>query len=52
MESTQFGEGFTQEDYAALVEAMFNGTVVVSNDSNADVLPTTQVVVNLYPNIK
>ena len=32
METTQFGEGFTKEDYAALVKAMVEGTVTVSND--------------------
>ena len=30
--TTQWGEGFTQEDYATLVSAMFNGEVTVSND--------------------
>ncbi len=30
--STQFGEGFTAEDYAALVASMFAGDVTVSND--------------------
>lgn len=33
--STQFGDGFTEEDYAALVAAMFNGDVTVSNDTEA-----------------
>ncbi len=38
--STQFAEGkFTQADYAALVKAMFEGTVKVSNDISK--LPTT-----------
>ena len=30
--STQFAEGFTAEDYAALVAAMFKGEITVSND--------------------
>lgn len=39
MESTQWAEGkFTQEDYKALVKAMFDGTVKVSNDTSA--MPT------------
>ena len=33
MESTQWADGaFTQDDYKALVKAMFDGTVTVSND--------------------
>ena len=31
-ESTQWGDAFTAEDYAALVAAMFAGEIVVSND--------------------
>ncbi|MCF0137736.1 MAG: BMP family ABC transporter substrate-binding protein [Oscillospiraceae bacterium] len=34
-ESTQFAEGFTEEDYAALVAAMLAGDVVVSNSTDA-----------------
>ena len=30
--STQFADGFTAEDYAALVAAMFKGEITVSND--------------------
>ena len=37
--STQFGEGFASEDYAALVKAMLDGTVVVSSDTSA--MPAT-----------
>ena len=37
--STLFGEGFSAEDYAALVKAMLDGTVVVSNDTTA--MPAT-----------
>jgi basic membrane protein A len=37
--STLFGEGFTSDDYAALVKAMLDGTVVVSNDTTA--MPAT-----------
>ena len=34
MESTQWADGaFTQDDYKALVKAMFDGTLIVSNDT-------------------
>ena len=50
MASTQFAEGFTAEDYTALVAAMFEGTVVVSGDISA--FPTTEVAVETYADIK
>ena len=50
LESTQWGEGFTQEDYRALVAAMFDGTITVSNDITE--MPETQVAVETYPDIK
>ena len=50
MESTQWSDAFTQEDYKAMVAAMFEGTLVVSDDIS--VMPTTTVVVEEYPNIK
>ena len=50
MASTQFAEGFTAEDYSALVAAMFEGTVVVSGDISA--FPTTEVAVETYADIK
>ena len=34
--TTQWGEGFSQDDYKALVAAMFDGTVKVSNDISAE----------------
>ena len=35
--TTQFEDGkFSAEDYAALVKGMFDGTIVVSNDINAE----------------
>ena len=37
--STQFGDGFTADDYAVLVKAMLDGTVAVSNDTTA--MPAT-----------
>ncbi len=50
MESTQWSDTFTQENYKALVAGMFDGSVVVSNDIT--VFPTTEVAVEQYPDIK
>jgi basic membrane protein A len=50
MASTQFAEGFTAEDYSALVAAMFDGTVTVSNDIAN--FPVTEVAVEQYADIK
>ena len=50
MTSTQWAEGFTQEDYKALVAAMFEGTVKVSDSTEAMV--ETAITVNEYGNIK
>ena len=50
MESTQWGDGFTQDDYKALVKAMFDGEVTVSNDTSA--MPETSITVNFAGNIK
>ena len=36
MESTQWSDGFTQDDYKAMVKAMFDGTIVVSGDVSAE----------------
>ena len=36
MESTQWGDGFTQDDYKALVKGMFDGTVKVSADTSVE----------------
>ena len=50
MASTQFAEGFTAEDYSALVAAMFEGTITVSNDIAN--FPVTEVAVEQHANIK
>ena len=50
METTQWGDGFTQDDYKALVKAMFDGEVTVSNDTSA--MPETTITVNFAGNIK
>ena len=45
MGSTQFAEGkFTAEDYAAMVKAMLEGTIVVSNDIAAEPATTNSNV--------
>lgn len=36
LDTTQWSDTFTAEDYTALVGAMFDGTVTVSNDTSAD----------------
>ena len=51
LESTQWADGFTQDDYKALVAAMFAGDVTVSNDIEAEPAVTT-VTVDYQGNIK
>ena len=52
VESTQFEEGkFTSADYAALVKAMFEGTITVSNDISAEPA-VTNVNVEYLGNLK
>lgn len=50
IETTQWGDGFKEEDYRALVKAMYNGEVTVSNDITA--LPETAIKVTDYGSIK
>ena len=50
IETTQFGDGFTEDDYRVLVKAMFNGEVKVSNDITA--MPATTIAVSDYGSIK
>ena len=53
METTQWGEGFTQEDYKALVGKMFDGSITVSNDTTVETeANATTATVNSYGNIK
>ncbi|MBQ8159840.1 MAG: BMP family ABC transporter substrate-binding protein [Clostridia bacterium] len=49
--STQYADGFTAEDYAALVAKMFNGEITVSNDITAEPA-VTAVAVDYQGNIK
>ena len=51
--STQFGEGFSAEDYAALVAAMFKGEITVSNDITVGAADlATVITVNDLGNLK
>ena len=50
-ETTQFGDGFTKDDYAALVKGMFDGTITVSNDTSVEPA-TTNVNVAWLGNLK
>ena len=53
METTQWGDGFTQDDYKALVKAMFDGEITVSNDVTMEpAANATTITVNSYGNIK
>ena len=50
-ESTQWSDTFTKDDYAALVAAMFDGTVTVSNSTETE--PAVQTItVDYQGNIK
>ena len=50
-ESTQWSDTFTKDDYAALVAAMFDGTITVSNDTETE--PAVQsITVDYQGNIK
>ena len=51
MDSTQWSESFTPEDYLALVNDIYSGTVIVSNDISVE--PTTaNITVDYQGNIK
>ena len=51
--STQFGTGFTEDDYNALVKAMHAGQVTVNNDITISAADNAKVVtVNDQGNIK
>lgn len=48
--TTQWTEGFTEEDYKVLVASMAKGDVVVSNDTETE--PTVEITVNYEGSIK
>lgn len=50
LESTQWGDGFTEDDYRTLVKSMYSGEITVSNDITA--MPATTIKVNDYGSIK
>lgn len=49
MDSTQWADGFTQDDYKTLVAAMFKGDVKVDNSTEA--MPKTDITVNVFDDI-
>ena len=49
MESTQWSDGFTKDDYKTLVTAMFKGDVKVDNSIEA--MPKTEIKVETFGNI-
>ena len=51
MDTTQWSDTFTQDDYKALVASMFDGTVKVSNDVTAEPAVTT-ISVEYLGNLK
>lgn len=50
LETTQWADGFTQDDYVTLVGEMLAGNIEVSNDISA--MPETAITVNDLGNIK
>jgi len=52
MDTTEWGTGFTQDDYKALVADMFSGKIKVSNDISAAQPTATNITVNFQGNIK
>ncbi len=51
IDSTQWNENFTPEDYRTLLERLFNGEIAVSNDISAEP-ETHHVTVNYLGNLK
>ena len=50
IESTQWDDGFTEDDYRELVAALYNGDITVSNDTAE--MPATDITVTDYGSIK
>ena len=50
--TTAFNDDFTAEDYAALVAAMFNGEVEVSDDTSAEEPTAETITINFQGNLK
>ena len=51
MDSTHWNDTFTPEDYIALIERMYNGEIVVSNDIYQEPIPQF-ITVNYLGNLK
>ena len=51
-ESTVWSDNFTEDDYKALVAKIFNGEVIVSNDTSADEPSAENVKINFQGNLK
>ena len=51
MDTTLFGDGFTQDDYKALVKDMFDGKITVSDDITAEPA-VSNITVNYLGNVK
>ena len=52
MESTQWNDTFTQDDYKALVASLASGEIQVSNDTSAEQPTAEKVAINFQGNIK
>ena len=52
IETTQWNDGFTEDDYKALVAKMFAGEIEVSNDTSAEEPAAETATVNFQGNIK
>ena len=52
METTQWGDGFSQDDYKQLVADMFAGTITVNNDSSSEEPTVSNIKLNYQGNIK
>ncbi|MDE7313892.1 MAG: BMP family ABC transporter substrate-binding protein [Eubacterium sp.] len=48
--NTQWGDGFSEDDYKALVKSLYNGEITISNDITA--LPDAAIKVTDYGSIK
>ncbi len=51
-DSTIWTEGFTEDDYKALVKGMFDGSIQVSNDSTAPEPTADSLKINFQGNLK
>ena len=49
--TTQFGDGFSEDDYKALVADMFNGVIKVDNSADTEKLPEVAVKVDTFDKI-